>query len=426
MRKKILFSTENYDSVYDGPRPNGSDELWLIPEFKTPKIPLNLGTWNFFDEDGKIFDKERLSEQVFPKSQFFKEDTEWAYPHEIQGRKHLYLINVQNVDYFKNNIHIGFRYIHKDYIRDIKLEKCKIVILFNNEGTSGTDDYPDFEIVEKWRQKAGLPEYSIIFITGNNLGPEIQDEKGYKYYIIPYSDFELWNFQHTQKKIIDYIPADDKFLFLSYNRNIRLPRLYLLAKMLEQRILDRGRVSISKHQHTSYHNLSMLGEQYYKELADISPLTLNDDLNYNLASNVNIDDHQKTFISVVTESLVSNKTLFLSEKIWKPIQLGHPFMVLGNPGTLEFLKQQGYKTFSNWINEDYDKSLNFEVRANLICEELKRLSNLTLEEIISIRKEMEPILSYNLEVFKSNLHKNFDVDRTISTKLHNILQKYVD
>lgn len=426
MRKKILFSTENYDSIFDGPRPNGSDELWLIPEFKTPKIPLNLGKWSFFDEDGNLFKKDMLLEQVFPKSQFFEEDTEWVYPHEINGRKHLYLINVQNVDYFKNNQHIGFKYVHKDYIRDIKEGRCKIVIYFNNEGTSGTDEYPDFEIVEKWRRKADLPTDSIIFITGNFLGPEIQKDKNYGYKIIPYSDFELWNYQHTQETIIDFTPVDGRYLFLSYNRNIRLPRLYLLANMLKEGLIHKGMVSISQHKHLRYSNISMLEESYYRELADISPLILNDDLNYNLAPNVNIEDHKKTFISIVTESLVSEKSLFLSEKIWKPIQLGHPFMVLGNPGTLELLKQQGYQTFSKWINEEYDKVLNFGERANIICRELIRFSKLPLDEIKAIRKEMEPVLAHNLEVFKTNLNKNFDVDRTISTKLHNILQKYVD
>lgn len=425
MRKKILFSTENYDSIYDGPRPNGSDETWMIPEFKTPTMPFNLGPWSFFDEDGNLFEKDMLLEQVYPKSQFFEESTEWAYPHEIQGRNHLYLINIQNVDYFKNNRHIGFRYIHKDYINDIREGRCKIVFLFNNEGTSHTEGYPDFEIVEKWRVKWNLPEYSIIFITGNHLGPEIEKENNFKYKIIPFSDFEMWNYQHTQNDIIDFKPDPDRYLFLTYNRNIRIPRLFLLANLLKLGLLDKGMASLGDYKHTSYHNIRLLEEEYYKELANRSPLILNDDLNYNLAPNVNIQDHEKTFISIVTESLVSEKTLFLSEKIWKPIQLGHPFMVLGNPGTLEYLQQQGYKTFSNWIDESYDKALDFGQRGSMICSEIERFANMSLQELTAIRKEMEPVLRHNLEVFKVNLNKNFDVKRTISTKLHNILEKAI-
>ena len=88
MAEKLLFSTEAYDSIFDGPRPNGSCALWMIPEYGKPTIPHTLGEWNFFDEDGKMFDKDMLRVQAFPNN-FNHLKVEYKYPHEIEGKKHL-------------------------------------------------------------------------------------------------------------------------------------------------------------------------------------------------------------------------------------------------------------------------------------------------------------------------------------------------
>ena len=65
-------------------------------------------------------------------------------------------------------------------------------------------------------------------------------------------------------------------------------------------------------------------------------------------TDVEEDDYTQTFVSLVSESLCDDTILFLSEKIWKPIYMGHPFIVNGNPKTLEYLKSQGFKTFEQW------------------------------------------------------------------------------
>ena len=53
---------------------------------------------------------------------------------------------------------------------------------------------------------------------------------------------------------------------------------------------------------------------------------------------------------LTTETHVDNNVLFISEKTYKPISIGMPFMSLGNPGTLEYLRSKGFITFSDWID----------------------------------------------------------------------------
>ena len=147
MPEKLLFSTEEYDSIYQGPRPNGSCAQWMIQEYGKPTLPHSLQKHCLFYEDGRMFEPDRLFWNAFPTN-FKYENYEYKYYYEVEGQNHLYIIKVGNVNYFKQNRHIGFRFIANQVIQDVKEGRCFIVIMQDSEGTSGTEHYPDFEIIE--------------------------------------------------------------------------------------------------------------------------------------------------------------------------------------------------------------------------------------------------------------------------------------
>ena len=64
------------------------------------------------------------------------------------------------------------------------------------------------------------------------------------------------------------------------------------------------------------------------------------------------------------------KRAFITEKTYKPLMYGHPFMVIGNVNTNTILKQQGFEMFDDEFEWNYD-SLNDKNRYNAI------LSNVT-------------------------------------------------
>ena len=45
---------------------------------------------------------------------------------------------------------------------------------------------------------------------------------------------------------------------------------------------------------------------------------------------------------------------FLTEKTFKPIKHGQPFVIVGAPGSLQVLRDLGYRTFDHAINNSYD------------------------------------------------------------------------
>jgi hypothetical protein len=58
--------------------------------------------------------------------------------------------------------------------------------------------------------------------------------------------------------------------------------------------------------------------------------------------------------------------LFVTEKTFKPIAFRHPFQVLAMPGTLQFLKQNGFETYDHIFDESYDDMPFFDDRLNQV------------------------------------------------------------
>lgn len=392
---KILCSLEEWDTIFDYFRPNGSSKTWYIKELKRLSRPLMWGEWNLFTESGEMFDKGMMMGQITPKH---SDKIEYVSYNEIFGRNHLYVINVYSYSFFSDNLDIGFNCVSENYLNDIREGKSKIVMLFLYEGYSGSKGNYDLEIIEKWRVDANLPVNSIYYISGNLLCKQIVEEKKLGYQGRPIQYFEPWN-KYNENTIIDFKPVNEKNLYLTYNRNPRHHRVQLILNLLKHNIFDRGLISLSE---LVYKTPEDANVEHVDFLKNNAPFVISEgcDLFYNMCCNITKEDYEKTFISMVTETLVDEGTLFISEKIWKPIMVGHPFIVYGNLGTLKFLKSMGYKTFDKWISEEYDNEPDSGKRCNLITEELVKLSTKTVEELKLIRSEMNEVCDYNQKWYK--------------------------
>lgn len=101
-----------------------------------------------------------------------------------------------------------------------------------------------------------------------------------------------------------------------------------------------------------------------------------------------------SYIHIVTETNFKND-IFPTEKIINPMVVLQPFILVGAPGYLKYIKSLGFKTFDGFIDESYDLEYNNELRFEKICNEIDRLSKLSLEEIHNWYISIIPILEYN-------------------------------
>ena len=112
---------------------------------------------------------------------------------------------------------------------------------------------------------------------------------------------------------------------------------------------------------------------------------------------IDVESYKNTFCSIVSESHSENEVLHISEKSWKPIHLRHPFMINSSKGALAYLKSEGFKTFDKWFDESYDEKDSVAERVKIIVQNIKRYENYSINDLKTIRDEMQPILEHNLE-----------------------------
>lgn len=122
--------------------------------------------------------------------------------------------------------------------------------------------------------------------------------------------------------------------------------------------------------------------------------------------------YEDTYFSLVTETLClklegnGGRTgigRILSEKIFKTIINRHPFILLGVPKSLELLRDLGYKTFSPWINEDYDTELDDLTRIHMVVKETKKLTELSDDQLAEFLIFAREIVEHNFNTLKAKV-----------------------
>ena len=113
----------------------------------------------------------------------------------------------------------------------------------------------------------------------------------------------------------------------------------------------------------------------------------------------------QAYINIVSETTFYRNNIFLSEKIFKPIIHGQPFVVVGSPGSLRLLRAHGYKTFSPYICEDYDNEPDDNKRMQRVINELRRLSDLPEDTFLDQIQLMYEICVHNMQNFINRFRK---------------------
>jgi hypothetical protein len=88
--------------------------------------------------------------------------------------------------------------------------------------------------------------------------------------------------------------------------------------------------------------------------------------------------------------------VYVTEKTWKAMLAPAPFMILAVPGTLAWLRDQGFRTFDQWWDEGYDILPRAADRVEAVVQQLVSLSKLNPAQLTQIRLEMAPVLQHNL------------------------------
>lgn len=223
--------------------------------------------------------------------------------------------------------------------------------------------------------------------------------------------------------------------FLILNRRLGFNKFKLLKKISENNLLDKCTYTVlSLTSDTTY----AINE--YPELKDTAEtLGLNElpiRLPFDIATpydiikddkylyKLNTDAFFKTKVNIVTETFLDysdnerfSDTIHITEKTWKAIYMGVPFVVSATNGHLETLRKFGFKTFENVIDESYDFEEDVDVKLNKVISAAKELAEKYNE------KEVLDIIRYNKTLFKSLEHKRNIINNFFIKDFKNIFLK---
>jgi len=101
----------------------------------------------------------------------------------------------------------------------------------------------------------------------------------------------------------------------------------------------------------------------------------------------------------VTETVYTGRRLQLTEKSFKPIALGMPFVLSATAGSLAYLRGYGFQTFGEFWDESYDLETNDFVRAEKVAAVLKQLDDLSAQKKQELFQACWSVIEHNWNWF---------------------------
>lgn len=246
----------------------------------------------------------------------------------------------------------------------------------------GKERYEEMYVKNSWKHKIDI-KYCNLFEQGaaNQL------------YSLPRSEY--------------YVKEKDK-LFLSFNRVARPHRINLLEQFITHDLLKNSFFSFEGiHLDGGLLNFcENISQETISHIKKIIPLKLNITNQRSNPTDCRVEDvpyFDNSYLSIITETIFykgifSNHSYkFFSEKIYKPITFKHPFILLAWPGTLQELRNVGYKTFHPYIDETYDSVDDDRERFEMVIKELLRLSSMTTNEWLLWQQNIKDVVEFNYE-----------------------------
>ena len=111
------------------------------------------------------------------------------------------------------------------------------------------------------------------------------------------------------------------------------------------------------------------------------------------------DQAADSLLYLVTETVANGRRHHLTEKTFKPIALGMPFVIVGTAGSLKYLRDYGFKTFGHLWDESYDVIEDHHQRIQAISSLLRNLCDLSVAERIALFHHAIPTIQHNWNHF---------------------------
>jgi len=303
-----------------------------------------------------------------------------------------------------------------------------------------------------------IEEGKILLIGGGNMDPAKWPYMSYEYFLPKIYDFD--ENVETGSRIDEYFAITDKpYKFLFLNGRMRSHRKYLLERFHANKLLDQALwtnldtdlvlvKNLPQSRWQNFNNMNMIKLQFERMGVDrmeqpidlhflpkeyetpafrnnIDHLPTAGTVKFNLFNNtwgdavVDGAAYRDTYFSLVTETVFNYPYSFRTEKIWKPIAVGHPWIAVANQGFYRDLHNLGFQTFGHIIDESFDLIDNSQDRIERVAQVVEDLCQ---QDLASFYKECYNVCKYNQELYTEMRHL---VPRALPKQFHQFIDQYI-
>ena len=110
------------------------------------------------------------------------------------------------------------------------------------------------------------------------------------------------------------------------------------------------------------------------------------------------EESAESLLYLVTETVATGRRHHLTEKTFKPIALGMPFVIVGTRGSLRYLRSYGFRTFEGIWDESYDDAED-DVRIERIASLLRSLDELPAAVKQELFESAHEVIEHNWNHF---------------------------
>jgi hypothetical protein len=213
-----------------------------------------------------------------------------------------------------------------------------------------------------------------------------------------------------------YNQSDKPYEFLFLNGRARPHRKYLWQRFRQLGLLDRSLWTMLDSSPVACKNLALWSgdinlmteitpvqhlpsqyeyAQYQRPCIDTKQHFIKQQLFGNTWGEVYLqtESYRDTYFSVVTETVFGESDYsFRTEKIVKPLAMGHPWIAVANHGYYRDLHNLGFRTFGHAIDESFDLIDSPQDRADRIVDVVKDLCR---QDLASFLESCYNICKYN-------------------------------
>ena len=111
------------------------------------------------------------------------------------------------------------------------------------------------------------------------------------------------------------------------------------------------------------------------------------------------DQAADSLLYLITETVATGRRHHITEKTFKPIALGMPFVLVATAGSLEYLRSYGFKTFGNIWDESYDAIQDDHERIQSVASLLQTLCDLSVDKRIALYQDCRATIEHNWNHF---------------------------